>query len=107
VSVGNGAVVHGCEIADDVLVGMGATVLNGAWVGSGSLIAAGTVILEGTVVPPRSLVAGVPGKVRRPITDDEFATIQRNAETYVALAAQYAAGEIPYVLIEPSRGRHR
>jgi carbonic anhydrase/acetyltransferase-like protein (isoleucine patch superfamily) len=99
VSVGHGAVVHGCEIGDDVLVGMGATVLNGAQLGAGSLIAAGAVILEGTVVPPRSLVAGVPGKVRRSVTDDEFAEIRRNAATYVALAARYSAGEVPYVVV--------
>lgn len=83
VSVGHGATLHGCTIEDDVLVGMGATILNGAVIGAGSLIAAGTVVLEHTVVPPRSLVAGVPGKVRREITDEEFARIQRNAETYL------------------------
>src|SRR5690606_20518764 len=70
VSVAHGVVLHGCAIEDDVLVGMGARILNGAVIGAGSMIAAGTVVLEGTVVPPRSLVAGVPGKVRREITDD-------------------------------------
>lgn len=85
VSVGHGAVLHGCTIEDDVLVGMSATVLNGAIVGTGSLIAAGTVVLEGTVIPPRSLVAGVPGKVRRSLTDDEVAHIRINAETYLML----------------------
>ena len=64
VSVGHAAVVHGCTVEDDCLIGMHATVLNGARIGAGSLVAAGTVVLEGTVVPPRSLVAGVPGKVR-------------------------------------------
>jgi carbonic anhydrase/acetyltransferase-like protein (isoleucine patch superfamily) len=83
VSVGHGAVLHGCTIENDVLVGMSATILNGAVVGAGSLIAAGTVILEGAVIPPRSLVAGVPGKVRREITDDEFAGIRRNADVYL------------------------
>lgn len=86
VSVGHGAVLHGCTIEDDVLVGMSATVLNGCVIGTGSLVAAGTVLLEGTVVPPWSLVAGVPGKVRRQLTDDEVAGIRRNAETYLGLA---------------------
>ena len=89
VTIGHGAVVHGCRIDDDCLIGMNATVLNGAVVGSGSLVAAGAVVLEGTVIPPRSLVAGVPAKVRRELTDDELAGIRRNAETYVMLAAQH------------------
>lgn len=86
VSVGHGAVLHGCTIEDDVLIGMSATILNGSVIGSGSLVAAGTVLLEGTVVPPRSLVAGVPGKVRRQLTDEEVAGIRHNAETYLGLA---------------------
>lgn len=89
VSIGHGAVVHGCTIEDDVLIGMSATVLNRAVIGSGSLIAAGTVVLEDTVVPPRSLVAGVPGKVRRELTDEEFEGVRRNASTYVALSRSY------------------
>jgi carbonic anhydrase/acetyltransferase-like protein (isoleucine patch superfamily) len=91
VSVGHGAVVHGCTIEDDCLIGMNSTVLNGAVVGAGSLIAGGAVVLEGTVVPPRSLVAGVPGRVRRPITDEELDRIRTNAATYRALASAYRA----------------
>ncbi len=91
VSVGHGAVVHGCTVEDDVLIGMHATVLNGAVVGTGSLVAAGTVILEGTVIPARSLVAGVPGRVRRTLDDAEFERVRRNAEIYVELAAQHRA----------------
>lgn len=90
VSVGHRAVLHGCTIEDDVLVGMGAVVLNGAVIGTGSLIAAGAVVLEGTVVPPGSLVAGVPAKVRRPLTEEERAGIRENADGYVARAALYA-----------------
>ena len=89
VSVGHGAVVHGCTIEDDCLVGMNATVLNGARIGAGSLIAGGAVVLEGTAVPLRSLVAGVPAKVRRGITDDELDRIRRNAATYRDLARAY------------------
>lgn len=91
VSVGHGAVVHGCTIEDDCLIGMNATVLNGAVIGTGSLVAGGAVVLEGTVVPPRSLVAGVPAKVRRAITDEELDRIRANAATYRALAASYRA----------------
>ncbi|WP_145010626.1 gamma carbonic anhydrase family protein [Kocuria salsicia] len=91
VSVGHGAVVHGCTLEDDVLVGMNATVLNGAVVGSGSLIAAGTVVLEGQVVPPGSLVAGVPGKVRRQLTEQERHGVSRNAQNYIGLSREHRA----------------
>ena len=91
VSVGHAAVVHGCTVEDDCLIGMHATVLNGAVVGSGSLVAAGTVILEGSVIPPGSLVAGVPGKVRRSLSDEELERVVQNALTYVALTAKHRA----------------
>jgi len=91
VSVGHAAVVHGCTIENHCLIGMNATVLNGALIGTGSLVAAGAVVLEGTVVPPRSLVAGVPAKVRRPLTEAEQAHVRRNAEIYETLAAGHRA----------------
>lgn len=90
VSVGHNAMLHGCTIEDDCLIGMSATVLNGAVVGRESLVAAGAVVLEGTIVPPRSLVAGVPAKVRRELSDDEVEGIRRNAETYLMLSAEHA-----------------
>jgi carbonic anhydrase/acetyltransferase-like protein (isoleucine patch superfamily) len=83
VTVGHRAVLHGCRISDDVLIGMGAIVMNGATIGTGSIIGAGAVVSEGTDVPPRSLVLGVPGKVRREVSSDEFDSICRNARTYV------------------------
>jgi len=89
VSVGHAAVLHGCTIEDDCLIGMSATVLNRAVIGTGSLVAAGSVVLEDTVIPPRSLVAGVPAKVRRAITDEEFAKIQRNYRSYLELSAAH------------------
>ena len=89
VSIGHNAVVHGCTVEDDVLIGMHATVMNGAVVGSGSLIAAGALVTEGMVVPPNSLVAGVPGKVRRETTDAERDAIARNASAYTARIAVY------------------
>ena len=90
VSVGHGAVLHGCTIGDDVLVGMNATVLNGARIGAGSLIAAGALVTENADIPPGSLVAGVPGKVRRELTDGELAHVRANAESYVELARRHA-----------------
>ena len=89
VSVGHLAVVHGCTIADNVLIGMGATILNGAQIGTGSLVAAGTVVLEGTVIPPRSLVAGVPGKVRRELSEAEVEKVIENAQAYLNLTAHH------------------
>lgn len=89
ISVGHGAVVHGCEIGDSSLVGMNATVLSHSTIGAESLIAAGSVVLEGTEVPPRSLVAGIPGKVRRALTDQEVAALHRNAEVYLELKEQH------------------
>ncbi|WP_129841039.1 gamma carbonic anhydrase family protein [Streptomyces sp. RFCAC02] len=93
VSIGHRAVVHGCTVEDDVLIGMGAVLLNGAHVGRGSLVAAGTVLLQGTRVPPGSLVAGVPGRVRRELTGDEAADIRRNADHYRDLARRHARRE--------------
>jgi carbonic anhydrase/acetyltransferase-like protein (isoleucine patch superfamily) len=87
VSVGHSAVVHGCTVEDDCLIGMSATILNGAVIGAGSLVAAGAVVLEGTVIPPRSLVAGVPAKVRRELSDEEFDGVKRNAAHYRELHA--------------------
>ena len=73
VTIGHNAVVHGCTIGDGCLIGMNATVLNGATIGAGSVVAAGAVVPEGTTVPPNSLVAGVPAKIRRELSDDEVA----------------------------------
>ncbi|WP_327683627.1 gamma carbonic anhydrase family protein [Kitasatospora sp. NBC_00458] len=86
ISVGHNAVLHGCVIEDDVLVGMNATVLNGARIGAGSLVAAGAVVPQGMEVPPGSLVAGVPAKVRRELTEEERGGIKFNAEGYRLLA---------------------
>ncbi|MBH0115956.1 gamma carbonic anhydrase family protein [Salinibacterium sp. NG253] len=91
VSVGHGAVLHGCTVEDDCLIGMSATVLNGAVIGTGSLVAAGAVVLEGTVIPPGSLVAGVPAKVRRELSDEEKAGVRENAAHYLELSAAHKA----------------
>ncbi|PZT73744.1 MULTISPECIES: gamma carbonic anhydrase family protein [unclassified Streptomyces] len=86
VSVGHNAVLHGCTVEDDVLIGMGATVLNGAHIGAGSLIAAQALVPQGMRVPPGSLVAGVPARVKRPLTEEELAGVRFNAVGYVELA---------------------
>lgn len=91
VTVGHGAVLHGCTIEDGVLIGMGAIVMNGAVVGRGSLVAAGALILGDQVIPPRSLVAGAPAKVRRELSDDEVAANADSAVRYAALAARHRA----------------
>ncbi|MFD4255743.1 gamma carbonic anhydrase family protein [Amycolatopsis thermoflava] len=93
VSVGHRAVLHGCTIEDDCLIGMGAVVLNGARIGAGSLVAAGAVVLEGADIPPGSLVAGLPAKVRRPLTAEEQAGTRANAENYKALARVHAQAQ--------------
>ncbi|MGD9485468.1 gamma carbonic anhydrase family protein [Streptomyces sp. TRM70308] len=91
VSVGHNAVLHGCTIEDDVLVGMGATVLNGAVVGAGSLVAAQALVPQGMRVPPGSLVAGVPARVRRELTAEEREHIRLNAAAYRDLAERHRA----------------
>jgi carbonic anhydrase/acetyltransferase-like protein (isoleucine patch superfamily) len=91
VTVGHRAVLHGCRIEDDVMIGMGAVVMNRAVIGAGSIVGAGALVPEGTVVPPRSLVLGAPGRVRRETSDDEAAVIRLNAEHYVTLARQHAS----------------
>jgi carbonic anhydrase/acetyltransferase-like protein (isoleucine patch superfamily) len=91
VTVGHRAVIHGCDIADDVLVGMGAVLMNGATVGRGSLIASGAVVTQNTEIPPGSIVAGVPAKVRSEVGDAERELITRGAQHYVELAAHHRA----------------
>ena len=91
VSVGHNAVLHGCVVEDDSLIGMGAIILNGARVGKGSLIAAGAVVPQGVVVPPRSLVTGVPGRVRRELSDAEMSDNRYNAEVYQRLIELHRA----------------
>jgi carbonic anhydrase/acetyltransferase-like protein (isoleucine patch superfamily) len=85
VSVGHNAVLHGCTIGDDCLIGMGSVVLNGATIGAGSLIAAGAVVPQGAVIPPGSMVAGVPGKVRRELAENEIDGLRTNALLYQQL----------------------
>jgi carbonic anhydrase/acetyltransferase-like protein (isoleucine patch superfamily) len=89
VTIGHGALVHGCRVADRVLVGMGAILLNGASVGADSIVAAGALLTEGFVVPPRSLVMGRPAVVRRPLGEGEVASILEYAQNYVRYRLDY------------------
>jgi carbonic anhydrase/acetyltransferase-like protein (isoleucine patch superfamily) len=83
VTIGHNATVHGCVVEDCCLIGMGATVMNNARIGEGSIIAAGAVIPEGAIIPPRSLVTGIPGKVRRELTSDDRDEILKYARNYL------------------------
>ncbi|MBI2834961.1 MAG: gamma carbonic anhydrase family protein [Acidobacteria bacterium] len=89
VTVGHGAIIHGCTIEDRCLIGMGAILLNGVKVGAGSIVAAGSLLVEDTVIPPRSLVMGSPAKVRRALGDAEVEEIGTYAERYVGYKKDY------------------
>jgi carbonic anhydrase/acetyltransferase-like protein (isoleucine patch superfamily) len=93
VTIGHGAVVHGAQIEDLVLIGIGAIVLDGAHVETGSIIGAGAVVTEGTAIPSRSLVLGVPGKVTKQVSSEQLRAIEGNARSYAALAQRYLRGE--------------
>ena len=91
VTVGHSAVLHGCTIEDRVLIGMGALLLNGVHIGADSVVAAGSLLTEGTLIPPRSLVMGRPGTVKRVLTGEEVAEIRWYADSYVAYRLDYLA----------------
>ena len=89
VTVGHAALLHGCTIEDRCLIGMGAILLNGAHIGRESIVAAGTLIVEKMEVPPRSLVMGSPGKVKRTLSGVEVESIQGYADRYVGYRLEY------------------
>lgn len=91
VTIGHNATVHGCVVEDAVLVGMGVTILNDCRIGEGSIIAAGAVLPEHTVVPPRTLWAGVPGKLRRELGDEDRKLILQYAQNYLDYTEIYLA----------------
>lgn len=91
VSIGHNAVVHGCTIGDGTLVGMGSVILSGAVIGAGCLIAGGAVVLGGSEIPPGSLVAGVPAKVRRALTEEERDGLIANADIYLEHVSTHVA----------------
>jgi len=89
VSVGHRAVLHGCVVEDDVLIGMGAIVMNRARIGTGSIVAAGALVPEGREIPAGSLVKGAPAAVSRAVSEHELFVVRYAAEHYVGLAAQH------------------
>ena len=94
VTIGHGAIVHACTVKDEVLVGMGATVLDGAVIGERSIIGANTLVTMDTVVPPGSLVLGSPGKVVRLLSEEEQAGVKVWAQKYVENRRKFLAREL-------------
>jgi carbonic anhydrase/acetyltransferase-like protein (isoleucine patch superfamily) len=92
VGIGHRAIVHGTTIEDDVLIAMGAVLLNNVHVGTGSIVGAGAVCTEGMRIPPNSLVLGVPARVVRQTTDAERRRIRHTVESYLDLQAEYRKG---------------
>lgn len=94
-TVGHNAILHGCVLEDNVLVGMGATVLNGARIGRNTLIGANALVPEGRQIPEGSLVVGMPAKPLRPLSEEEIERLKASAAGYVANGRRYAAGLAP------------
>jgi len=95
VTIGHSAIIHGCTIRKEVLVGMGATVLDHADIGRHSIIGAQALVTKGTEIPPRSLVLGQPAEVVREVTDEEVASIREGAENYLRYSAVHSGRERP------------
>ena len=89
VSVGHGAIVHGCRVGSNTLIGMGAIILNDAVIGSNCLIGAGALVTQGKVIPDGSLVIGSPAVVKRALNEEEIAAIRENAVEYLRLMKEY------------------
>jgi carbonic anhydrase/acetyltransferase-like protein (isoleucine patch superfamily) len=85
VTIGHNAVVHGCKIGNNSLIGMGSIILNGAVIGDNCIIGAGALVTEGTVIPPNSLVMGSPGKVKKEVSEEQIKTVRQNAIRYEEL----------------------
>ncbi|MDF1526005.1 MAG: gamma carbonic anhydrase family protein [bacterium] len=94
VSVGHGAIIHGCTIGDDCLIGIGAAVLDGASIGSGSVVAAGALVTEGARIPGGHLAMGIPARVVRPVREEETQRILLTAQHYVNLKNSYLKSNI-------------
>jgi gamma-carbonic anhydrase len=89
VTIGHGAIVHGCIVEDECMIGMGAIVMDGARIGKGSLVAAGSLVTQGLVVPPGSLVMGSPAKVIKTLTEAEQKRMLRSVTNYLTLISEY------------------
>ena len=89
VTIGHGAIVHGCTIHRGALIGMGSRVLDGAVVGESAMVGAGALVPPGMQVPPRTLALGVPARVKRPLTDDELVHLENSWKNYVTYKEKY------------------
>ena len=89
VTIGHGAIVHGCTVKNNVMIGMGAIVLDGAVIGENSIIGAGALVTQGKIIPECSLAFGNPAKIIRQLTEDEINSILKNADSYVNKAKEY------------------
>lgn len=92
-TVGHGAIVHGCTVGDNTLIGMGSIILNGAVIGNNCIIGAGALVTGGTVIPDNSLVVGSPARVKRSVTDAEIESNRKAAASYRAEGAEYKEWE--------------
>lgn len=92
VSVGHGAIIHGCRIGKGTLIGMGAIVLNGADIGEYALVGAGSLVTEKTIIPPYTLVLGSPARVVRELTQADLERMRRTSEGYVLRGKEYRQG---------------
>lgn len=88
-TIGHNAIIHGCTIGDECMIGMGAIIMNGAKIGNQCIVAAGSIVTEHKTFPEKSLILGSPAKVIRALTDDEIQKIRDNAETYVTSARKH------------------
>jgi gamma-carbonic anhydrase len=104
VTIGHSAVVHACEVGDEVLVGMGAIILDGAVIGEQSIIGAGALVTQRTKIPPGSMVLGAPAKVVRPLTKKERSSLKHWSEKYVKNAAYCLKNRIGVAEVTPSTG---
>lgn len=102
VTVGHKVILHGCRIADNVLVGMGSVIMNGASIGAHTIIGAGSLIPEGKEIPGGVLAFGAPAQVKRPLSDEEKALIRWSADHYVKNAAKYHAGLVAVAQSDPA-----
>lgn len=93
--IGHQAMLHGCTIGSNVLIGIGAIVLNGCTIGDNAIIGAHTILAENKVIPPGSLVVGVPGRVLRPCSDAQIAKVREDVEQYIQNGRRFARGLKP------------
>jgi carbonic anhydrase/acetyltransferase-like protein (isoleucine patch superfamily) len=90
ITVGHRVTLHACYVESRCLIGMGAILMDGVRVGNNSIVAAGSLLTPGTIIPPRSMVMGSPGRVKRELTDEEIAHLDRSWRNYVNLKNKYS-----------------